>query len=199
MKFKSALKVFILFMLSMVLTAGLLLKNARAADIGNCLLCHKYPGISRVDTEGKFRLFYVNEDIFNNSVHAKIKCEGCHTDIKKIPHEPAKKVDCLTQCHIVEPSSEQKFSHQDVSKFLSASVHGEFDTYGNPKNFPEDLPKCKDCHQKEAPLLPFRELGYPSHRIDAIVSTEVVGMIKNYTQFYMPRMLHPGEGDKSAN
>jgi len=58
---------------------------------------------------------------------------------------------------------------------------------------------CEACHQKEAPLLSFRELGYPSHRIDDIASTEVVGMIKNYTQFYMPRMLHPGEGDKSVN
>jgi len=146
MKFKSVIKLFILFILSAVLTAGFLSKSARAADIGNCLLCHKYPGISRVDTEGKFRLFYVNEDIFNKSVHAKVKCEGCHTDIKKIPHEPAKKVDCLTQCHIVEPSSEQKFSHKDAADFLAASVHGELDTYGNPKKFPEDLPKCKDCH-----------------------------------------------------
>lgn len=57
---------------------------------------------------------------------------------------------------------------------------------------------CEDCHQKEAPLVPFRELGYPSHRIDDIVSTEVVGMIKKYTQFYMPRMLHPGEESQNG-
>ncbi|MBI4697701.1 MAG: hypothetical protein HY758_01970 [Nitrospirae bacterium] len=55
---------------------------------------------------------------------------------------------------------------------------------------------CENCHQKEAPLLPLADLGYPKERIDAITSTEVVGMIKNYTQFYMPRMLHPGEGSK---
>jgi hypothetical protein len=118
-----------------------------AADIGNCLLCHKYPGLSRIDEEGKFRLLYVNEDIFNKSVHAKVKCEGCHPDIKKIPHEPAKKVDCLTQCHIIEPSSEQKFSHQDAAKFLAASVHGKLDSDGQPKKFTEDMPTCKDCHE----------------------------------------------------
>jgi len=56
--------------------------------------------------------------------------------------------------------------------------------------------RCEDCHQKDNSLLPLRELGYPSHRIDSIVSTEVVGMIKNYTQFYMPRILHPGEGEQ---
>ena len=85
------------------------LGNAQASDVGNCLLCHKYPGLSRVDENGKFRLFYVNESVFMTSVHAKVPCEGCHTDIKKIPHDPAKKVDCLTECHIIEPSSEQKF------------------------------------------------------------------------------------------
>lgn len=51
---------------------------------------------------------------------------------------------------------------------------------------------CLDCHQKESPLLPYRELGYSQRRIETFVSTEVVGMIKNYTKFYMPRMLHPG-------
>ncbi len=55
---------------------------------------------------------------------------------------------------------------------------------------------CEDCHQKEKPLLPLAALGYPKERIDSITSTEVVGMIKNYTQFYMPNMLQPGSGKK---
>ncbi len=117
-----------------------------AADMGNCLLCHKYPGLSRIDEHGEMRLLYVNEDIFNKSVHSKVKCEGCHTDIKKIPHDPAKKVDCLTLCHIIEPSSEQKFSHKDVETFLSKSVHSKVDAEGQPKKFNEDMPSCKDCH-----------------------------------------------------
>jgi len=52
---------------------------------------------------------------------------------------------------------------------------------------------CEDCHQTEAPLLPLEALGYPRERVLAITSTEIIGMIKNYTKFYMPRMLHPGE------
>jgi len=51
---------------------------------------------------------------------------------------------------------------------------------------------CEDCHQSETPLLPFSKLGYTKRRVNSFRSTEVVGMIKNYTQFYMPRMLHPG-------
>lgn len=120
--------------------------NSYSADISNCVLCHKYPGISMVDEEGKFRLFYINEDIFSNTPHGRVKCEGCHTDIKKIPHDPAKKVDCLVECHIVEPSSEKKFSHKDVSEFLEKSVHGKHDKDGKSKKYPEDLPTCKDCH-----------------------------------------------------
>lgn len=56
--------------------------------------------------------------------------------------------------------------------------------------------QCEECHQKENPWLPFEALGYPKERIDSITGTEVVGMIKNYTQFYMPKMLQPGEAEK---
>jgi len=55
---------------------------------------------------------------------------------------------------------------------------------------------CEECHQKESPLLPFKELGYPPHRIDTIISTEVIGMIKKYTEFYIPILLEPGVGSK---
>ncbi|MCK5286863.1 MAG: cytochrome C, partial [Thermodesulfovibrionia bacterium] len=96
--------------------------SSYGADITNCLLCHKYPGLSRVDENGNLRLLYINEDIFNSSFHSRVKCDGCHTDIKKIPHDTAKKVDCLVECHIIEPASEQKFSHKDVEKFLKESV-----------------------------------------------------------------------------
>ncbi len=130
----------------MLLFTFCILAHSFAADIGNCLLCHKYPGLSRVDEEGKFRLFFINENIYNNSVHARIKCEGCHKDIKKIPHEPAKKVDCMAECHIIEPSEEHKFSHKNAQTFLDNSVHSKVDKKGNPKKFAGDYPGCKDCH-----------------------------------------------------
>ncbi len=130
--------------------------GAQGSDVGNCLLCHKYPGLSRVDENAEMRLLYVNEEIFNKSVHAKVKCEGCHTDIKKIPHEPVKPVDCLVLCHIIEPSEEQKFSHKSVETFLADSVHGKKDETGKEKPFSEDMPTCKDCHDN--PL--FRPLAF---------------------------------------
>jgi len=51
---------------------------------------------------------------------------------------------------------------------------------------------CEDCHRKESPVLPYEKLGYKKRRIDAFIGTEVVGMIRNYTKFFIPKMLHPG-------
>ena len=56
--------------------------------------------------------------------------------------------------------------------------------------------QCEECHQKESPYLPLEAIGYPKTRVDSITSTEVVGMIKNYTKFYMPKMLAPGAAKK---
>jgi hypothetical protein len=77
----------------------------------------------------------------------------------------------------VQKSKAKKIIHQQVAK----------------KSY-----SCEDCHQKEAPLLPFKELGFSSHRVEVIVSTEVIGMIKKYTQFYIPRILEPGFGSGGA-
>jgi len=131
---------------AILLVVPFLSGNAQAADIGNCLLCHKYPGLSRIDENGDMKLLFINESAENNGVHAIVKCEECHTDIKKIPHEDVKKVDCLAQCHIIEPSTEKKFSHQDVETFLSKSVHSKVDEAGKPKKYADDYPECKDCH-----------------------------------------------------
>ena len=90
--------------------------------------------------------YYVYEVILKNGVHAKGNYKGCHADIKKIPHDPAKKVDCLVECHIIEPSTEKKFSHKDVADFISGSVHSKTDAEGKEKKFAGDYPGCKDCH-----------------------------------------------------
>ena len=146
MKLAKLLTKAFLLLFPIILMSAVFPVDSYSSDIGNCLLCHKYPGLSRIDNDGNFRMLYVNEEIFNNTVHAKVKCEGCHSDVQKIPHDPVKKVDCLQQCHIIEPSSEQKFSHKDVEEFLSKSVHGKTDKSGNLKKYPEDLPLCKNCH-----------------------------------------------------
>ncbi len=49
---------------------------------------------------------------------------------------------------------------------------------------------CDECHRKKG-YLDFEKLLYPPHRIEILTSTEVVGMIKKYKEFYLPTMFDP--------
>lgn len=135
--------------ISLFILSGLL--PAAAAEIGeelNCLICHKHRGLSRIDEKGNFRLFYINNELFQSGPHRRNECKDCHIDIDRIPHKPAKKVDCTQECHILEPSSKEKFSHKPVAEILAKSVHSSVDEDNNPKKYQEDYPTCKDCHDQ---------------------------------------------------
>ncbi len=121
------------------------------ADELNCLLCHKYKGLSRIDENGEFKLYYVNEHLYNNSPHSKNTCADCHTTVKEVPHKNVKQVDCTTKCHIFEPSSDSKYSHKEVQEILDESVHSKYKKDGTLKKYSEDYPGCKECH--EQPLI----------------------------------------------
>lgn len=130
--------------------------NVTAQDELNCLLCHKHRGLSRVDEDGKFRLFYINQELFESSPHARNECKHCHKTIDKIPHDPAEKVDCTQECHILEPSGNKKFSHKNIAEKLGQSVHSPEKEDGTLKPYQQDYPGCKDCH--DMPL--YRPLSF---------------------------------------
>jgi len=115
------------------------------ADTENCLLCHRYPSMGRYDEKGKKRILYINEEKFANSVHGKLRCKSCHVGLDKIPHTDVKPVDCSTNCHINEPSTQREFSHANMVTKYNGSVHGRVDN-GEEKAHAEDLPTCKYCH-----------------------------------------------------
>ncbi len=117
-----------------------------AVDAENCLMCHRFRGLARVDKEGDYRLFYVDESLFSRGPHARVSCTGCHADIEKIPHDDAKPVDCLRSCHIEEPTREIIFTHAKVRKALEDSVHSLTAQSGAAQGNPQDYPRCKDCH-----------------------------------------------------
>lgn len=139
--------IFYSYLLSLVVLM-ILPTQAYSGDELNCVLCHKHRGLSRIDENGKFRLFYINQELFDSGPHRRNKCKDCHTDIDRIPHNPAKKVDCTQQCHIVEPSGQAKFSHKSIAETLAKSIHGKLDENGQPKEFQEDYPDCKNCHDQ---------------------------------------------------
>ncbi len=133
-----------LILMVLIFTPGPLL----SADKENCLMCHKYSGMGRYETvlsgKGRKRIFYINKDLFKETVHGELRCKDCHSDVTKIPHDRVRKVDCAKDCHIQDPSSGKEFSHRRIAELLKKSVHGVEGT-NNPR-YRKDLPTCTYCH-----------------------------------------------------
>ncbi|UCF90053.1 MAG: hypothetical protein JSW39_17360 [Desulfobacterales bacterium] len=118
---------------------------AVAADKENCLMCHKYPFVGRIDENGKRHNYQVDEASYNHSVHRSVACRDCHTYITKIPHDPVtEEVNCANVCHTKPPFAQEKFSHQKIIDIYNDSAHGI-----KPDDSPEAKkakPYCKFCH-----------------------------------------------------
>ncbi|MBD3649522.1 MAG: hypothetical protein HUJ31_19175, partial [Pseudomonadales bacterium] len=52
---------------------------------------------------------------------------------------------------------------------------------------------CEDCHISDQGYLPFEELGYPPSSLVELKDNAVVGMLKKYEQFHMPRLEARGD------
>jgi len=118
---------------------------AEAQDKENCLMCHKYRYLGRIDENGKQFNYNVDEHFFAGSVHRNIACRECHASIKKIPHDPVTEdVNCANACHLKPPHSQEKFSHTKIIDIYSQSAHAV-----RPEDPPEvkaAKPNCKFCH-----------------------------------------------------
>ena len=74
---------------------------AKAADKENCLMCHKYRFLGRIDENGRRINYNVSEHIYSKTVHYNVPCRDCHTNIAKLPHDPVtEEVNCANVCHI---------------------------------------------------------------------------------------------------
>ena len=112
------------------------------ADEEQCMSCHQYQLFGRMEADGTFHNFYIDETAFKNSIHGRLSCTSCHSDVNNIPHDPAPQpVDCAQSCHIKDPFSGKPFSHAHVAELLDASIHGQ-------KHDGNDAvkPGCKSCH-----------------------------------------------------
>jgi thiosulfate reductase cytochrome b subunit len=100
-------------------------------DPENCLSCHKFRGLSRLDDEtGELRLFFCSAEYYarRQGPHSRLRCTACHEaeEYKEIPHDPQTAVDCTKTCHLVPESGVAlEFSHQAVADTLSRSAHAD--------------------------------------------------------------------------
>ena len=118
--------------------------NSLALDEGGCLTCHQYPGLVRLEKDGRFRVLHIDEAQYARSAHGKVDCRKCHTPIHQVPHTGVTAVDCNTNCHQKVKEKEQvkkvslKFFHQQEQSYV---MHLDEKT------------SCRVCH----PLYPHSE------------------------------------------
>jgi predicted CXXCH cytochrome family protein len=105
-------------------------RAAWAGDNDVCFDCHSDPGI-RTERKTGGDALYVDKNSLQGSVHERLECVTCHTDInpEDLPHPPdLKKVQCGT-------------CHDDALVDFAASVHGQALYRKAPY-----APDCSDCH-----------------------------------------------------
>jgi nitrate/TMAO reductase-like tetraheme cytochrome c subunit len=155
--------------------------QAVMADKENCLMCHKYPYLGRIDENGLRHSYHVDPALFTHSVHRNVGCRECHTTIRRIPHDPiTQPVDCATVCHVQPPFSDEKFSHRRIVDLFNTSIHA-----AKPDMPPEKqraLPNCKYCHMN--PLLerlPEEAISYSETLRRCFNCHETQGVIQAYS------------------
>jgi cytochrome b subunit of formate dehydrogenase len=191
---------------SIGLVAALLATSAsRADDPDNCLLCHQYRGLSRLDPDtSRVHLYFVdpNYSAAHSGPHARLACTSCHerTEVSVIPHSTVTRVDCLRECHLSSPSGvERKFSHKDVKVALDNSVH-RFETLAETKFTGGALLEpgqsaCLYCHDEPIFRDPLRVLpdfkaleGRLTDRCDTCHGTETPAPIEYYLRHVTSRL-----------
>ncbi len=113
---------------TLLLACSVLSITAYAVEDSDCFICHNEPGATGTDANGKTIPLYIDEEVYNFSVHGPIGCVACHEDIVELPHpDDLKPVNC-GNCH-----EEQEIYDQ--------SLHGLELSKGD-----KDVSGCADCH-----------------------------------------------------
>lgn len=174
-----------------------------ASDPQNCLVCHKYKRLRSFDDEGNLNNYYVNMHLFNESIHRRVTCIGCHSDVDKIPHGEVEKVDCAKMCHLDnwKAITGENFSHKQVALNLQNSIHGVKpedseriasikpdckychlnDLYAMPEEVPSDkvLKRCMNCHKEKGLLDTFTHISHRFKHKTSRPPLEIVAMCES--------------------
>jgi hypothetical protein len=95
----------------------------------DCLNCHDNRNLV---SQKNGRSLYVDKLLLNNSIHSKIACSQCHSEVNISKIRPCetitKKVDCAA-------------CHSEIGSEYATSTHGAFFFKDDP-----NAPTCKECH-----------------------------------------------------
>ena len=96
-----------------------------------CFACHTDADLAKEGPGGKRISLYVDEKTYQSSIHSRLQCVLCHSDILEIPHKEGLLAVQCGNCHA-----------EEATQYLD-SIHSRSIRRG-------DLfaPACKDCHGK---------------------------------------------------
>jgi cytochrome b subunit of formate dehydrogenase len=144
---------------------------ASAADAENCLSCHRYRGLARLNDDGRsIGLYYVDPNYCDRALgpHSRLRCTDCHNrqQVGVIPHQTVSPVNCTNQCHLSSPRNiEVRFSHDSIAGMLEASTHSQKvldqanTLLGEPLRAGQS--RCLLCHDE--PKFLWRRESWASH------------------------------------
>ncbi len=101
-------------------------------DTEECISCHEDESLVVEKPDGRRLSLYIDEGQYRSSIHGKLPCYLCHSDIREVPHREGglAKVNC-DSCHPEEATRFRDSIHQ------VPLARG--DTFA---------PDCKHCHGK---------------------------------------------------
>jgi cytochrome b subunit of formate dehydrogenase len=134
-------------MVLVAVSAAVAFPAQAAIDNSECMACHGDKDLKKKNADGKETSVYVDEEKFAKSIHAKLLCTACHTDIKEVPHEERLKPVSCAQCHRIETDIYMKSDHGIA---LSKGV--------------TEAATCQACHGEPHALLNYRNPESPVHR-----------------------------------
>lgn len=128
-----------------------------------CLTCHGMEGFAVPGADGKPRSLTVQPEKFHGSMHGKLDCVDCHTNITQAPHEPVQvKVDCVS-CHENKWAAAEA-APKGAEPANKPTLHLVFQMIGKYMNSIHARPSradqshtnaaCYDCHEPHAVYAP---------------------------------------------
>jgi cytochrome b subunit of formate dehydrogenase len=146
----------------------------------DCLRCHGAPELETIRDGEKVSLF-VDEAALNASMHSRIACAQCHTEVTSL-HERS--------CQTIENPVDCSICHADEVQQHESSIHGQLAARGDP-----DAPVCLDCHAhhttlgKQMPTSPTFARNVPDlcgrcHREGEKAAVRIEGAVPNIVESY---------------
>lgn len=146
-----ALRIPFLFLLcAVVIGAALIIHSTANADLNvlplaqkpdnsPCLACHDREEQTKTLPSGEVMSVTVSGASFEQSVHANVSCQVCHTNISGYPH-PENTAQSLRD-YLYQYQDTCKQCHPAINEAIQDSVHTRVSNEGN-----KQAPICADCH-----------------------------------------------------